>query len=50
MIMEHIRMGKTTINVDIELADAIKRLGKMGETYNDVLWTLVQEELKRKKK
>jgi predicted CopG family antitoxin len=50
MVMEHITVGKTTINVDIELRDALKRMGKMGETYNDVLRRLVEKEQRREKK
>lgn len=30
-------MVKTTIQVDVETRDKIKSLGRMGETYSDVL-------------
>lgn len=35
-------MEMTTISIEKEIREALKKLGKKGETYSDVLWRLLK--------
>jgi len=41
--------GKTTIQVSKKLRDKLKELGKKGETYEEIIWRLVEHYEKGKK-
>jgi len=43
-------MTKRTLVVDEDIHDAIRRMGKLGETYGDVVRRLVEKEQRREKK
>jgi hypothetical protein len=43
-------MGKTTISIDTDLCLALKRLGSMGDHYNDVIRQLVKNEQDRRQR
>ena len=44
-------MGKRrTISIDDDLCQGLKRIGKMGDTYSDVIRALVKEKEQRKEK
>lgn len=40
---------RTTIQVSKKLRDKLKELGKKGETYEDIIWKLVENYEKGKK-
>ena len=50
MIMQIIMGKRRTISVDDDLCGALKRIGKMGDTYSDVIRGLVKEKEQRAKK
>lgn len=36
-------MEKRTVSLDLDICNTLKRMGKMGDTYNDVIRRLVKE-------
>jgi predicted CopG family antitoxin len=49
MLIQNIMKKSTTIQISEELRDALKDLGKKGESYEDIIWRLVKEGNKNKK-
>jgi predicted CopG family antitoxin len=45
MATEHVieDMGRTSVQVSDELADELYELKSRGETYEDVIWRLIEE-------
>jgi predicted CopG family antitoxin len=41
-------MKRSTIQVSEELRNALKDLGKKGESYEDILWRLIKENKPKK--
>jgi predicted CopG family antitoxin len=41
-------MKRSTIQVTEELRNALKELGKKGESYEDILWRLINENKTKK--
>lgn len=41
-------MKRSTIQVTEELRNALKELGKKGESYEDILWRLIKEHKPKK--
>ena len=39
---------RRTISIDDDLCDALKRIGKMGDTYSDVIRQMVKERKEKK--
>jgi predicted CopG family antitoxin len=48
--MQSIMVKRRTISVDDDLCGALKRIGKMGDTYSDVIRQLVKDKEQRAKK
>ena len=48
--MQSIMVKRRTISVDDDLCGALKRIGKMGDTYSDVIRRMIDKELRREKK
>ena len=40
-------MKRSTIQVSEELRNALKDLGKKGESYEDILWRLIKDNKKK---
>jgi len=39
----------TTIKISLKLRDKLKELGKMGESYEDVIWKLIDRKSERRR-
>ena len=37
-------MKKTTIELSFELKEKLKELGKKGDTYEDIIWRLLEKQ------
>ena len=42
--------GKTTISIDDDVHKALREMGNMHDTYNDVIRRLIEEKQRREKK
>jgi len=36
-------MNKTTIRISKKLLEVLKRMGRKGETYEDIIWRLLEK-------